>query len=180
MELLAQNDHVKAAIEFKNALQLKQDLVGAWRGLAQIEEGSRTGKGWWPSCEGRRARPPGYQVQAAVCSVLLMANALDEALKLVDAAGELNNQHTGVRVLRAAILLKLNDSNGAVREAKTALEAEPTNAEAHIVLAAEKSARGDNEGALALLERASAANKGNFGLQLSSCASASAWETQRE
>ena len=37
-QFLAQNDYVKAGIEFKNALQLKRDLVGAWHGLAQIEE----------------------------------------------------------------------------------------------------------------------------------------------
>src|SRR6266571_3585226 len=38
MKLLSQQEYVKAGIEFKNALQLKKDLVGAWRGLAQIEE----------------------------------------------------------------------------------------------------------------------------------------------
>src|SRR5215475_5583004 len=38
MKLLSQQDYVKASIEFKNALQLKKDLVGAWQGLAQIEE----------------------------------------------------------------------------------------------------------------------------------------------
>ena len=38
MKLLSQQDYVKASIEFKNALQLKKDLVGAWRGLAEIED----------------------------------------------------------------------------------------------------------------------------------------------
>src|SRR5262249_31085779 len=37
MKLLSQQDYAKAAIEFKNALQLKKDLVGAWRGLLQVE-----------------------------------------------------------------------------------------------------------------------------------------------
>ena len=38
MKLLSQQDYIKASIEFRNALQLKKDLVGAWRGLAEIEE----------------------------------------------------------------------------------------------------------------------------------------------
>ena len=38
MKLLSQQNYAKANIEFRNALQLKKDLVGAWRGLAQIEE----------------------------------------------------------------------------------------------------------------------------------------------
>ena len=38
MKLLSQRDYVKAGIEFKNALQLKKDLVGAWRGLLEIED----------------------------------------------------------------------------------------------------------------------------------------------
>ena len=37
MKLLSQENFVKASIEFRNALQLKKDLVGAWRGLAEIE-----------------------------------------------------------------------------------------------------------------------------------------------
>jgi tetratricopeptide (TPR) repeat protein len=166
-QLLAQSDHVKAAIEFKNALQLKQDMVGAWRGLAQIEEGKQNWEGLVAILRKvGELDPKDVETKLRYARLMLMGNALDEALKSVNAAGELDERHTGARVLKAAILLKLNDSNGAIREAKAALEAEPTNAEAHIVLAGEKSARGDNEDALALLEHASAANKDNFGVQL--------------
>ena len=38
MKLLAQHDDVKARLEFRNALQLKTNMVGAWRALAEIEE----------------------------------------------------------------------------------------------------------------------------------------------
>ena len=37
-KLLAQHDDQKAAIEFKNAVSIKRDLVPAWRALAEIEE----------------------------------------------------------------------------------------------------------------------------------------------
>ena len=35
MQLLSKQDYVKAGIEFKNAVQNKKDMVGAWRGLAR-------------------------------------------------------------------------------------------------------------------------------------------------
>jgi Tfp pilus assembly protein PilF len=36
-QFLSKQDYVKAAIEFKNALQIKKDLIGAWRGLLEVE-----------------------------------------------------------------------------------------------------------------------------------------------
>ena len=38
MELLAKNDTVRASIEFKNALQKKKDLIGAWRALCNMAD----------------------------------------------------------------------------------------------------------------------------------------------
>ena len=38
IKLLAKHENQKAAIEFKNAIDLKRDMIPAWRGLAQIEE----------------------------------------------------------------------------------------------------------------------------------------------
>src|SRR5690349_13581597 len=43
-EFLAKKEYAKARIEFNNALQLKKNLVGAWRGLLQIEEQNRDAK----------------------------------------------------------------------------------------------------------------------------------------
>src|SRR3954470_19366269 len=41
VKLLAQQDYAKAGVEFKNALQLKKDLTGAWRGLLTVETHNR-------------------------------------------------------------------------------------------------------------------------------------------
>ena len=38
VKLLAAHEDAKAAVEFRNALRLKNDLLPAWRGLAQTEE----------------------------------------------------------------------------------------------------------------------------------------------
>src|SRR5262245_19417508 len=48
MQLMSQQDYVKAGIEFKNALQNKKDLVGAWRGLLEIEMHNRNFEGQFP------------------------------------------------------------------------------------------------------------------------------------
>ena len=47
-QLLAQQDYVKAGIEFKNALQSKKNMVEAWRGLAEIELHNRNFQGAVP------------------------------------------------------------------------------------------------------------------------------------
>src|SRR5262249_32521357 len=69
-------------------------------------------------------------------------------------------------VTRAVILLRLNDTTGAVRDARAALEIEPANAEAAVVLAAERLGRGDAEGALLILDREPVARLNDLGVQL--------------
>ena len=43
LKLVEQRDYAKASIELRNAVRLKNDLLPAWRSLAQIEE---TTKDW--------------------------------------------------------------------------------------------------------------------------------------
>ena len=101
---------------------------------------------------------PNDSRQVATGRLMLMGNALDEALKLIDAAGEPVNRNAVALALKAAVFLKLNDTAGAVREARAALAIDPANVEAVIVLAAERLARGDSEGALLLLGRTEVAD----------------------
>ena len=166
MKLLAQNEHVKASIEFKNALQLKKDLVGAWRGLAQIEERNQNWEGLFAilnTIVDLDKRDINAKLRLA--RLMLMGNALDQALQTANAAVDLDSQNTAARVLRAAVLLKLNDHKGAIEEAQGVLQMEPNNSEAIIVLAAERLAEGDSNGALAFLDRVTAPDD-NFGVQL--------------
>src|SRR5688572_3593583 len=44
-QLLEQKDSAKAAIEFKNALKLNKEHIGAWRELAKIEEEKQNWQG---------------------------------------------------------------------------------------------------------------------------------------
>ena len=38
MKLFSEHDNAKAAIELRNAVRLKRDLIGAWKALAEIDE----------------------------------------------------------------------------------------------------------------------------------------------
>ena len=87
MKLLAQNEHVKASIEFKNALQLKKDLVGAWRGLAQIEERNQNWEGLFAILRTiTELDKNDVDARLRLARLMLMANQLDQALQTVNAA----------------------------------------------------------------------------------------------
>src|SRR3982074_3765824 len=44
MKLFSEHDNPKAAIELRNDVRLKRDLIGAWKALAEIDEINRN----WP------------------------------------------------------------------------------------------------------------------------------------
>lgn len=167
MKLLAEKDYARASIELKNALQLKDNLVGAWMGLAQIEERNRNWEGLGAVLRKlAELQPKEVEPKLRLARLMLLGNALDEALNLANAAIELDGGHAGIRALKGAVLLRLRDGAGAIREAQAALDADPQNAEAVVVLAAEQLSRGDAQGALRTLERDSVAQLNDFGINL--------------
>jgi tetratricopeptide (TPR) repeat protein len=167
MKLLSQQDYVKASIEFRNALQLKKDLVGAWRGLAQIEDSNQNLESLFAILRTVvELDPNDIDARVRLARLLVAGNAFDEALNMINAAAELDNKNARVLGNKAVILWKLNDSLGAVRQARAALELNPANAEAIAVLAVDRLARGDAEGALMILDREQAASTKDIGLQL--------------
>ena len=172
MKLLSEHDNAKAAIEFRNAVRLKKDLIGAWKALADIDEVSRN----WPGLVTDmrtivELTPNDVSARLKLGKLLLLAGSFDEALRLSNAGIELDNRNADVHALKATISFKLNDRAVAVREAQTALALDPANAEALMVLAVDRLAQGDAKGALSLLEdKKSVAGakdlENNLGLQL--------------
>ena len=81
-------------------------------------------------------------------------------------ANEIDPKHANTHVLKAAILLRLNDHKGAIQEAQKALEIEPGNPQATAVLATEKYLSDDNQGALRVLEGLPPADKDDIGIVL--------------
>jgi tetratricopeptide (TPR) repeat protein len=167
MQLLSQQDYVKAGIEFKNALQLKKDLVGAWRGLLQIEEHDRNIGAMVPILRTIvELDPKDVDAKLKLGRFLLVANALDQAFDLANAAIDLDDHNASALAFRGAVLLKLNDDIGGKRDARAALEIDPANAEALIVLAAERMMRGDIQGALVILDRQPLVQEKDVAIQL--------------
>lgn len=153
-KLLSQGEYAKASIEFRNALQLRKNFVDAWRGLLQIEDHYRNYQGEVPILRNIvELDSKDLDARLKLGHFLLVANALDQALDIANAAVELNSKNANSLALRGAVRIKLNDNSGAKRDANSALELDPPNAEALLVLAAERVKQGDVDGGLALLER---------------------------
>jgi tetratricopeptide (TPR) repeat protein len=171
MKLLAEHDNARASIEFRNAVKLNKNLLGAWQGLAQIEEAN---KNWGGVIANLRTvvelDPHDLEARIKLGRLLLIAGAMDEALKLVNEIDEAGDQSANLHALKAAVLFRLNDREGAVREAQTALGIDHANLGAKMIVASDRLARGDARGALSMLDSApgdeAKDSETNLGLQL--------------
>src|SRR3984893_3407502 len=171
IKLISVHDNAKAAIELRNAVRLKKDLIGAWKALAEIDETSRN----WPGVVADlrtivELTPNDVSARLKLGKLLLLAGSSDEALRLANAGIEADNRNADLHALKAAISFKLRHRAEPVREAQTALELDPANADALMVLAVDRLGRGDAKGALKLLQDPSVAHakdlEGNLGVQL--------------
>lgn len=167
MKLFSAGDNAKAAIELRNAVRLKKDMLGAWRALAEIDEASQN----WPRviADWRaivELVPGDGSARLKLAKLLLLAGSSDEALRLANAGIELDGRNANLRALKAAILFKLKDRTEAIREAQASLDLDPANVEALTILAVDRQEKGDVDGALALLERASGGNATDSGNDL--------------
>ena len=166
-QLLSQQDYVKAGIEFKNAVQLKKDMVEAWRGLAEIELHNRNFQAAIPLLRTIvELDPKDVDSRLKLGHFLLAGKALDQALELANAAVALDGRNQNALAFRAAVLLTLKDSNGSKRDAQAALDIDPKNVEALIVLAAERMGQGDIAGALLILDRPGLGHEDDLAIQL--------------
>ncbi|KJC53631.1 hypothetical protein UP10_41770 [Bradyrhizobium sp. LTSPM299] len=155
LKLLSEHDNAKAALEFRNAVRLKGDLIGAWKALAEIDESNRNWQGVVTDLRNMVTLAPNdASAKLKLSKLLLRAGSTDEALRLAKAGIEMDNRSANFHALKAAISLKLNDHSDAVREANIALEVNPGNADALMVLAVDQLGRGDAKGALQLLQGA--------------------------
>jgi tetratricopeptide (TPR) repeat protein len=167
MKYLGEKNYAKARVELKNALQLKGDMVQAWRGLAQIEEHDKH----WPQLAQSLKRvveldPKDGQARLRVAKLYLLGGGVAESLKMVNAAAELLPDNADVLALKAAVLFRLNDLDGATQEAERALKIQPGNADASVVLAAERFRKNNPEGALQALEVVKGAKANDLGIVL--------------
>ena len=165
MKLLFEHSNEKAAVEFRNAVKLKRDLLPAWRGLAQAEEASRQSEGLVPVLQTILELDPNDEVtRFKLAKLLLIGGALDQSLKLVSEAGEPNNKRSDLLAFEAIIFYKLKDNGAALRQA--ALKIDPENVDAFLVVAADHLASNDPKGALEVLSNGALAPKKELVVQL--------------
>jgi tetratricopeptide (TPR) repeat protein len=148
---LEKKDYAKARVEFRNALQRKNDLLPAWRALAEIDEHERN----VPALAGTLRRiveldPNDIAATTKLARIYLLAggSALDQALKLANKAVELEPKNADLKVLQSAVLFRLKDADGASRAAQEALTLDPNSAGARVALAGLKFSQNDPDGAL--------------------------------
>ncbi|MBL4602224.1 MAG: tetratricopeptide repeat protein [Emcibacteraceae bacterium] len=155
MELLDEQNIIKASLEFRNALQIDDTFVPAWYGLSLVEEEKKE----WVKVNVIlnkiiELEPTHLNAQVRLGTLLMMAGQLDKAVEISETLLLLDNQNADVLSLRAAILLKLEDAEGAIEFANKSLNAEPGNVKAIQILAAERYTKRDYDGALAFIAKA--------------------------
>jgi cellulose synthase operon protein C len=171
VKLFSEHDNIKAAIELRNAVRLKRDLIGAWNTLAEIDENTRN----WPGVVTDlrtivELAPNDVSARLKLGKLLLLAGSSDEALRLASVGIELDDRNADLHALKAAISFKLDDRATAIREAQAAIKLNAGNTDALMVLAIDRLGRGDAKGALSLLNDVSVASakdvENDLGLQL--------------
>jgi tetratricopeptide (TPR) repeat protein len=164
---LEKNDFVKARIELRNAIQQKDDMVEAWRALVKVDEHDKN----WQGLAGDLRRiteldPKDAKARVQLARLFLIGGALKDALKMSNEATDIEPQNAATLALKAAVLFRLKDSDGAVQTAQKALEIEPGNVDANVVLAAEKLTKGDPIHALRTLNNVASDHKDDLGVLL--------------
>jgi tetratricopeptide (TPR) repeat protein len=165
--LLEEQNYTKAALEFRNALQIDNNQVAAWYGLALIKEK----QGEWKDAFGFLRKvvdidPKHIDAQVKIGRFLLAAKQLDKAIEKAELVMKLAPMRADVRTLKAATLFKLDDIKGAEKLANAVLETEPQNVQALVILISIAIDSGDLDGALGYLNKGLAKDKMNVPLRL--------------
>lgn len=167
MKLLAADDNEKAAIQFLNAVKLDKNLLPAWRGLAKAEEATAHWERLIPALRMiLQLDPKDEATRIELARIMVAGGATDQALKLVNEAGQQESHDANLLGLRAVILYKLKDNAAAFSAAQAALKQMPDNVDALSLLAADRLANNDPTGALQLLSGGSAIVNNDVGIQL--------------
>src|SRR6266849_10810656 len=152
MELIAKKDDLGARVQLLSAAKYKADRVDVWRALVGVEERLKSGPSVFQGL--RRVvelDPNDLDARVKLARIMVGGGANDAALKIVEAAKAGDKPSAPLHALKASILLRTNDTAGAVREAQRALEIDTRNVDATMLVAVKKVADGDADGALKML-----------------------------
>src|SRR3984957_5546607 len=152
MELIEKKDDLGARLELLKAIKYKSDKVEVWKALAGVDERTKSSSLFMDLRRIVELDPNDLDARLKLARIMVGGGAPEAALKVVDATNEGEKPNAALHALRSIILLRTNDSSGAVREAQRAVEIDPGNVDAVSLLASKKLSDGDADGALKLLD----------------------------
>ncbi len=131
---LDNNEYGKAQIEFKNALQLNQNLPDAWYGLAKTHEINREWQQAYGSLNTLREMAPGHvDGRIMLGQMLLASNQIDQALQDAKEILDMAPQDSRAHSLMAAVNYRLDNLDQAREGVQKALSIVPDYNEAMLV-----------------------------------------------
>lgn len=162
MAFIEEGNFVKAGIEFRNALQLKESFADGWYGMALVEES----EGNWRKYAGDIVKaieldPRHLQAQIRYAKILLLSGQLEKALEVSDTVNNLAPGTADALALQSAVMFRLGDKEGAIAAAEEALQVDPANIDAVLIIAAEKISTGAPDAALKIIDESLVHNKDN-------------------
>lgn len=165
--LYGDGNYPKAELEYRNAIQINQQLESAWLGRAKIAEKQRNWQQALPLLNRvLDLNPNNVEANITLGKIYLAGQQTDKALEISDLTLELAPDDANVRTLKAAVLFSLGDAVGAVRESLLALKFDPDNVGALLVLATERMTKNDYTGAIGFVSRGLSIEKDNTSLLL--------------
>jgi cellulose synthase operon protein C len=164
---LVEKDPNKAKLEFQNALQMKSNMTPALYGLALVAEKQSD----WKTCFGLLKKvleedPKHTDAMVKIGQIYLAAGELDQAKAQADKAIKLAPENLSAIMLQAALDLRAGRNDAAVEKANFVLKRDVNNVDAYTILATERHAKHDTQGALTLLNKALAINHQNKAVYL--------------
>ena len=167
MQLLEKGEFVKANVEFRNAIQLNRKMTKAIWGQVLVAEKQSKPRQQYKLLNAVLINEPEHlQALVKLSRLLLLAGQLDKALEKSDMSMKINNQDLSVLSLRAAVMLKLDDTAAAVKFAKQVLTKDPLYIDALMILATERLTAGDAQKAIEYLDQGLKKDNKNVALQL--------------
>lgn len=167
MALLEAGELDRAQLEFRNALQLVNDKSEAVYALALIAERQAEWERMFQLLRRVVDQDPEHlDAKVKLGQMLLAGGELQTALEISAQALELDQHDSGALALRAAVLLQLEDRDGAGEHARAALDHQDDNVDALMVLAALRLAENDTGGAIEKLDQALEVSPRNLPVQL--------------